>query len=80
MDLLDCGIGNRRGNIYVNEDLPPATRRLYQKARELRKHGFKYVWCEDGQVFFRKTDQSNIIKIGYEGQISEMITQTDEKE
>lgn len=64
----------------MNEDLPPAIRRLYQKARELRKHGFMYVWCKDGQVFVRKTDQSNIIKIGYEGQISEMITQTDEKE
>lgn len=40
LDLVECGIGDRKGNIYINEDLSTDARKL--RARELRNCGWKY--------------------------------------
>nr|CAI5828125.1 unnamed protein product [Callosobruchus analis] len=49
--------------IYINEDLSRPTRDIFRKARELRTVGFKYVWCKNSQVYVRKMDGGQAIKI-----------------
>ncbi|KAK9886468.1 hypothetical protein WA026_016751 [Henosepilachna vigintioctopunctata] len=74
LELLDCGIGNRKGSIYINEDISTDTKKkLFQKARKLHKHGFRLILCRDGQSLVRKSDFSNAIKMKCESQIIEMM-------
>ncbi|KAK9877632.1 hypothetical protein WA026_019302 [Henosepilachna vigintioctopunctata] len=80
LDLVDCGIGNRKGSIYFDEDLLTDIRKLFQKARELRKHGFRYIWFKDEQILVRKSNFSNVIKIKCENQIIEMMAPAKQQE
>lgn len=71
-----CGIDNRRDSkIYINQDLSKNDRDLYKKATELRKHGYKYVWCKNSKILVRKQDGDPVIQIVTEGQISTYIKQ-----
>ncbi|KAG5869960.1 hypothetical protein JTB14_004125 [Gonioctena quinquepunctata] len=59
LDTEECGITGERRIIYFNEDLPKDTRILFQKARELRSHNFRYVWVKNGRVYARKDEGGN---------------------
>ncbi|KAG5878360.1 hypothetical protein JTB14_008720 [Gonioctena quinquepunctata] len=56
LDTEECGITEERRIIYFNEDLPKDTRILFEKARELRSHNFRYVWVENGRVYARRDE------------------------
>ncbi|CAH0717647.1 unnamed protein product, partial [Brenthis ino] len=50
-------------NLYLRESLTPATAYLLWKTKsELKvRHGFKYVWCKNGTVLARKSENEKII-------------------
>ena len=50
--------------IYINESLTKATNTLFYKARQCKKDlNYQYVWTHHGQIFMRKTKESDMIKI-----------------
>ncbi|KAK9890997.1 hypothetical protein WA026_013334 [Henosepilachna vigintioctopunctata] len=50
LNLKECNIEDRRGNIYINDDLPRDIRTLLLNTKKLKEYGYKYVWCKDGQL------------------------------
>nr|CAI5838538.1 unnamed protein product [Callosobruchus analis] len=65
----ECGIEGVVSDIYINEDL----RLLFSKARTLKNHQFKYVWCKNGKVFARKGEGERAIVISCIQQIDSLI-------
>nr|CAI5817393.1 unnamed protein product [Callosobruchus analis] len=63
LDSENCGIDDKRSKIFINEDLSRPTRERYKKARELRQNGIKYDWCKNGQVYARKAEGEQVVKI-----------------
>lgn len=70
LTTAECGIDGERRNIYFNEDLPKPTRDLFKKARELKKRNYKYVWCKNGQIFVRRDEGDEAVKINNVNQIN----------
>ena len=74
LDTNICGITSEiTTKIFLNEDLSKHSREIFKKARELRQHGFKYVWCRDGNIFARKVDNGPIKKILTSSQVTNLI-------
>lgn len=48
--------GDAATRIFVNEKLPTALYQLLREARELRSHGYKFVWSQYGKVLARKAE------------------------
>nr|CAI5830550.1 unnamed protein product [Callosobruchus analis]CAI5850631.1 unnamed protein product [Callosobruchus analis] len=63
LDGQNCNISNSNSRIYINEDLPRGVRDVFRSARELKKEGFKYVWCKNGQVYVRKEDGGPAVRV-----------------
>lgn len=61
--------GSLKTDIFVNEDIEKEVRDLYLKARQLRQHNYRFVWCKDGKVFCRQTINSKVILINNENKI-----------
>ncbi|KAK9877781.1 hypothetical protein WA026_019461 [Henosepilachna vigintioctopunctata] len=71
--LEECKIGSKKGNIFINEDLPENIRRLYHKARKLKKNGYKFVWYKNEQIFARKSDKTEAKNIFSENHVELMM-------
>jgi len=64
LDTEICRIpADSKTRIYVNPDLSKYTRALFLKAKELKSHGFKYVWCKGENILVRKNEDDSAIKI-----------------
>ena len=63
LDSLECGLSGEKRSLFINDDLPRDTRMLFNKARSLKEHNYKFVWCKYGNVYVRKSDNSEVIKI-----------------
>nr|CAH7759763.1 unnamed protein product [Callosobruchus chinensis] len=63
LDGQNCNISNSTSRIYINEDLPREVRAVFKYARELKKEGFKYVWCKNGQVYVRKEEGGAVVRV-----------------
>ena len=64
IDTSKMGLNNERKRIYINENLSYETKRLFNKANQLRKEsGWRYIWTDFGVILARKADNSNVIKI-----------------
>lgn len=74
LDTVKCGITDTFSNIFINEDMPRHTRDLFKKARNLKEHGYKYIWCKDGKILVRKTDGGPVIRILTMSQITGLIS------
>ena len=75
LDTEKCGIAadaNRR--IFINQDLSKHTRELFRKATELRKAGFKYVWCKDDNILVRRAENGPVIRIITSAQVDSLNT------
>lgn len=60
----ECNLKGNNNEIYINEQLTPLKNVLFYKARQLKKeHQYKYLWTRDGNIYIKKTDISNKIKI-----------------
>ena len=73
LETTECGIQGEKRNIYINDDLPKPIRELYKKARELRSHGFRYVWCKLGKIYARKDEGQELVKIFNKEQVGNII-------
>ena len=71
----DCGLAGESLPLYFNEDLNAEERRLFKKARELKTHGFKYVWVRDNNILVRQADTSAIIRIKSDDDIEKLSNQ-----
>lgn len=63
----------QKRNIYINPDLSKHIRELFLKAKELKSHGFKYVWCKDDSILARKNDGDPVTRIITSAQIQSII-------
>nr|CAH7763364.1 unnamed protein product [Callosobruchus chinensis] len=63
LDGQNCNISNSTSRIYINEDLSREVRDVFKYARELKKEGFKYVWCKNGQVYVRKKEGGAVVRV-----------------
>ncbi|KAL3284308.1 hypothetical protein HHI36_018466 [Cryptolaemus montrouzieri] len=51
-----CGVDEQNSAICLNEYLPKTVRFLLKHPKELKKHGFQFVWCKGGQVHMSKDE------------------------
>ncbi|XP_044759186.1 uncharacterized protein LOC123316934 [Coccinella septempunctata] len=66
-------VSNVADRLYINEHLTLADKIIFKQARELAKHkGYKYVWTHNGNVLIRRDDNSRIIHISSENDISRL--------
>ncbi|CAG9765779.1 unnamed protein product [Ceutorhynchus assimilis] len=73
LDTEICNIAaDSKTRIYVNPDLSKHTRDLFLKAKELKSHGFKYVWCKDDNILVRKNEEDSAIKIITSAQVDSL--------
>lgn len=65
LDTELCGFtGMQKRNIYISEDLDKKVRQLLMEAKKLKRDsGYAYVWVKNGQIYARKTESSNAIRI-----------------
>lgn len=62
--VKECGLRGPDSTVYFNDDLTSDNQLLFKQAREERKKGtWKYVWCTEGRIYCRKTEDSRAIRI-----------------
>lgn len=60
----ELGFENSKNQIFINEDLTKVNKDLLWKTRKVKKEkNFKYVWYKLGNIYLRKNDNTEIIKI-----------------
>lgn len=69
----NIGLRGPERNIYINEDLTKEVRMLFNKARELKKHNYKYIWCKYNKVYCRESDESETVKITSISQVETLL-------
>lgn len=62
--------GDGSTRIYINEILPTTCYKLLRAAKELRKVGYKYVWCRHGKVFAKKSEGEKVCVIKSESDVT----------
>lgn len=62
-------------SIYVNEDMSREQRELFRRARSLRDRGYKFVWSKGGNIYVRRTETSDIVRINCSEDIDELEQQ-----
>ena len=61
-------------DVYINEHLSPANRKLFAAAAAKRGElRWKHLWTKNGVVFMRKTDESDIVKITNEKKLNSLL-------
>lgn len=62
INTSDLGLCNRKTNtIRLTEQLTPMNQQLLNEARQLRSHGFKFIWSRNGRIYGRKTPTAEIL-------------------
>lgn len=62
--IKECQLKGKNNSIYINEQLTMTLNKLSYEARTLKKENkIKYAWTRDGNIYIRKTDTSNKIKV-----------------
>lgn len=46
--------------LFINENLTRETRFLFRKAKGLRSHGFKFVWCNNGVIYCKRDETTQL--------------------
>lgn len=72
LESTDCNIPGEKRKLYINEDMDREIRLLFNQARSLKNHGFKYIWYKNGLVFGRKEDKSEVIVLKTSEQIEDL--------
>lgn len=64
LQTRECHIKGRNNDIFVNEHLTTLTGKIFYATRQLKKEKkIRYTWIRDGNVYIRKTETSDKIKI-----------------
>lgn len=58
----DIGITTNK-TINMMDQLTPHNQKLYNEAKQLRSHGFKFIWFNHGKILARKNENTSIIFI-----------------
>ncbi len=65
-------------NIFVNEYVSKQTNELFSAARLAKKDGkFQFVWLKEGQVFVRREERSQEVKVKTMKQLEELVREPD---
>lgn len=60
----DFGLCTKKSNlIRLSEQLTPLNQQLLNEARQLRTHGYKFIWSKNGRILARKSANSDILVI-----------------
>lgn len=60
--------------VYISENLTPKARRLFFRARELkRSKAYLFCWTSNGNVFIRKSEDDPAIPVESELQIDRLL-------
>lgn len=60
----DFGMCTRKTNlIRLSEQLTPLNQQLLNEARQLRTHGYKFIWSKNGRILARKSATSEVLVI-----------------
>uniref|UniRef100_A0A8D8JWS1 (northern house mosquito) hypothetical protein n=1 Tax=Culex pipiens TaxID=7175 RepID=A0A8D8JWS1_CULPI len=53
---------NRKNHVqlFINENLTRETRFLFREAKGLRSHGFKFVWCNNGVIYCKRDETTQL--------------------
>lgn len=73
---LNVGLLGFEGNqpLYVNEHLCIETKTLLTKAKQAKRDkGWKYVWVTQGKVLMRKTENSNVLHVTCEEDLTKVV-------
>ncbi|VEN49708.1 unnamed protein product [Callosobruchus maculatus] len=73
LDSENCNIDDLKTRLFINEDLSRPTRELFKKARELRQKGYKYVWCKNEQVYVRKKEGEQAVRISSLADVQQLL-------
>ncbi|XP_060810837.1 uncharacterized protein LOC106141991 [Amyelois transitella] len=69
--LYSTIVGGSQHPVYIGEHLTPQSRRLFYLAREYAKaENYKYCWTSGGRVMLRKADNTKLVMVTSEGQLS----------
>lgn len=70
------GIPGECLSVYIAEQLPGNTNRLFYQAREFaKKNAFKYCWISNGNIFLRKCEGDRQILINFDKSLQDMGNQ-----
>jgi hypothetical protein len=59
--------------IYIEENLPPATRELFWKTRTFKtKHKYEYAWTKNGSIYLKKNTDTRAQRIESTEQLQEL--------
>lgn len=67
------GITGESKQIYIAEHLSPEMKELHSKTRKVTKGRYKYVWIQHGNIYVKKTDDSELINIKNSNCLSKLI-------
>nr|CAI5854823.1 unnamed protein product [Callosobruchus analis] len=73
LDSQNCNIDDLKTRLFINEALSRPTRELFKKARELRQKGYKYVWCKHQQVYVRKMEGEQAVRISSLADVQQLL-------
>lgn len=64
LQTRECHIKGRNNDIFINEHLTTLIGKIFYATRQLKKEKkIRYTWIRDGNVYIRKTETSDKIKI-----------------
>lgn len=64
INTADIGLCSRKSNkMRLSEQLTPMNQQILNEARQLRTHGFKFIWTKNGRIMARKSPNSDILVI-----------------
>ena len=70
LDLKSFSVKDTQ-HIYINENLTHERKRLFWKAKQLAKsEGFRFFWTHNGTVLVRKSEESDILAIKSDNDLS----------
>lgn len=73
-----CGLNDKKQRIYVNEEFDKNTYLLLKETMQCKRMGYKYVWCNSGSVYIKRSDGEMAVKIRDRMHLGVILGGTDE--
>lgn len=59
----NIGFNNNNNKIIIVDQLTDTNRHLLREAKQLKRHGFQYIWTKNGKVLVKRREDSDAIII-----------------
>lgn len=77
LNQLKNSNNNENRKIFINEYLNNYTKTLYENAKKLKiTNQYKFIWVKHGNIYIRKTEMSNIIRVKHQNDIERAQLET----